>query len=78
MNRQLQCDFNSADNATILAEELVHYGFINEVMKRNGYTFKGDKSVRIVLEEMDSISLNPDPLSCNCVIICLSTYMLLL
>ena len=31
MNRQLQCDFNSADNATILAEELVHYGFINEV-----------------------------------------------
>ena len=31
MNRQLQCDFNSADNAIILAEELVHYGFINEV-----------------------------------------------
>ena len=32
MNRQLQCDFNTADNATILAEELVHYGFINEVI----------------------------------------------
>jgi nuclear receptor-binding protein len=31
MNRQLECDFGSEDNASILAEELVHYGFINEV-----------------------------------------------
>lgn len=31
MNRQLECDFGSDDNASILAEELVHYGFINEV-----------------------------------------------
>lgn len=31
MNRQLECDFGVADNASILAEELVHYGFINEV-----------------------------------------------
>ena len=31
MNRQLECDFTSGDNASILAEELVHYGFINEV-----------------------------------------------
>jgi len=31
MNRQLECDFGIDDNASILAEELVHYGFINEV-----------------------------------------------
>lgn len=31
MNRQLDCDFGVDDNASILAEELVHYGFINEV-----------------------------------------------
>lgn len=31
MNRQLDCDFGLQDNAGILAEELVHYGFINEV-----------------------------------------------
>ena len=31
MNRQLECDFGPKDNAGVLAEELVHYGFINEV-----------------------------------------------
>lgn len=31
MNRQLECDFGMDDNASILAEELVHYGLINEV-----------------------------------------------
>lgn len=32
MNRQLQCEISQDDNASTLAEELVHYGFINEVL----------------------------------------------
>lgn len=31
MNRQLTADFSKDDNADILAQELVHYGFINKV-----------------------------------------------
>ena len=31
MNRQLTADINDEDSAVILAEELVHYGFINMV-----------------------------------------------
>ncbi|ESO92098.1 hypothetical protein LOTGIDRAFT_202640 [Lottia gigantea] len=31
MNRQLQCDISQDDNSMVLAEELVHYGFINEL-----------------------------------------------
>ncbi|CAH1775916.1 unnamed protein product [Owenia fusiformis] len=31
MNRQLSCDFSTEDTASTLADELVHYGFINEV-----------------------------------------------
>ncbi|XP_046576025.1 LOW QUALITY PROTEIN: nuclear receptor-binding protein-like [Haliotis rubra] len=31
MNRQLQCELSGEDNSTTLAEELVHYGFINEL-----------------------------------------------
>lgn len=30
MNRQLECDFGGEESAITLAEELVHYGFINE------------------------------------------------
>lgn len=33
MNRQLQCEISLDDNASTLAEELVHYGFINELDK---------------------------------------------
>ncbi|XP_029642062.1 nuclear receptor-binding protein isoform X2 [Octopus sinensis] len=33
MNRQLQCEISQEDNASTLAEELVHYGFINELDK---------------------------------------------
>ncbi|XP_060556445.1 nuclear receptor-binding protein-like isoform X2 [Ruditapes philippinarum] len=42
MNRQLECDFGSEDNASILAEELVHYGFINEQDKDNLSVFLTD------------------------------------
>ncbi|XP_041356689.1 nuclear receptor-binding protein-like [Gigantopelta aegis] len=31
MNRQLQCEISKEDNSSALAEELVHYGFINEL-----------------------------------------------
>ena len=31
MNRQLEVEFGGSDNADVLAEELVHNGFINEV-----------------------------------------------
>lgn len=31
MNRQLQCDMSEEDTSFGLADELVHYGFINEV-----------------------------------------------
>lgn len=31
MNRQLQAEVTETDTATALAQELVHYGFINEV-----------------------------------------------
>ena len=31
MNRQLTADFSKDDNADSLAQELVHYGFINKV-----------------------------------------------
>ena len=33
MNRQLSCEFTDADTAPGLADELVHYGFINPVMR---------------------------------------------
>ena len=43
MNRQLQCEISKEDNSSVLAEELVHYGFINEVhmllLLRSGITF---------------------------------------
>lgn len=39
MNRQLECDFNSTENANCLAEELVHYGFINENDRDNVASF---------------------------------------
>ncbi|XP_052775901.1 nuclear receptor-binding protein-like [Mya arenaria] len=39
MNRQLECDFGGSDNAGVLAEELVHYGFINEEDRENLATF---------------------------------------
>ncbi|KAL4236103.1 Nuclear receptor-binding protein [Mactra antiquata] len=39
MNRQLECDFGTEDNAAILAEELVHYGLINENDKDKLSTF---------------------------------------
>ena len=32
MNRQLSCAILNTDSAMNLAEELVHYGFINEVI----------------------------------------------
>lgn len=31
MNRQLTCSVTSSDSPAVLAQELVHYGFINEV-----------------------------------------------
>ena len=31
MNRQLSCELTDDDTSSVLAEELVHYGFINEV-----------------------------------------------
>lgn len=33
MNRQLSSTIMKSDHALALAEELVHYGFINEVLK---------------------------------------------
>ncbi len=33
MNRQLSCTVVAKDDAMALAEELVHYGFINEVLR---------------------------------------------
>lgn len=32
MNRQLTCSLSETDTAEILVQELVHFGFINEVM----------------------------------------------
>jgi len=34
MNRQLTCQVSEIDTAFLLAQELVHFGFINEVCKR--------------------------------------------
>ena len=31
MNRQLTCPVSQADTSMLLAQELVHFGFINEV-----------------------------------------------
>lgn len=59
MNRQLQCDFNSADNAIILAEELVHYGFINESDKENLSNFLSEQLKNVSL--VNGVSEIPEP-----------------
>ena len=39
MNRQLTCPITQIDTPVILAQELVHYGFINEVSVKDEYYF---------------------------------------
>lgn len=34
MNRQLTCPVSQIDTSLLLAQELVHFGFINEVVRR--------------------------------------------
>lgn len=51
MNRQLECDFALEEGAMTLAEELVHYGFINE-QDRNTL------SIFLVKQLQDAISSN--------------------
>ena len=36
MNRQLTCDLKPDDTSFLLADELVHYGFINAVSDHQG------------------------------------------
>ncbi|KAK6180157.1 hypothetical protein SNE40_012356 [Patella caerulea] len=50
MNRQLQCDISYEDNSNTLAEELVHYGFINELDR--------DKVAAMIEEQVQGSMVN--------------------
>ncbi|KAL3867630.1 hypothetical protein ACJMK2_040508 [Sinanodonta woodiana] len=52
MNRQLQCDIAQDDTATGLADELVHYGFINESDR--------DKIASFIEEKIGSLQYNTE------------------
>jgi len=74
MNRQLSCEINEQDTSYSLADELVHYGFINELDRekvsffieealRSQGTANGSRQPQVVIgQPMPSHQYIPQPL----------------